>query len=162
VIRINEERTVTAAETKTQAGSDTQGTVDGTRRRSGSRRAASPGGRTRRTVRSADDVVASLTAMVDQLISENKRLKRELAQVERKAGAANLGQAAKTLSGLQRRVSRALAAPATSSRRRGSTQAGAAPRPRRRVTDPEVLQRRRDALAKARAALAAKRQSAKA
>jgi hypothetical protein len=161
VIPINEERTVTAAETKTQAGSDTQGTVDGTRRRSGSRRAANLGGRTRRTVRSADDVVASLTAMVDQLISENKRLKRELAQVERTAGAANLGQAAKTLSGLQRRVSRALAAPATS-RRRGSAQAGAAPRPRRRVTDPEVLQRRRDALAKARAALAAKRQSAKA
>jgi hypothetical protein len=161
VIPINEERTVTAAETKTQAGSDTQGTVDGTRRRSGSRRTATPGGRTRRTVRSADDVVASLTAMVDQLISENKRLKRELAQVERTAGAATLGQAAKTLSGLQRRVSRALAAPATS-RRRGSAQAGAAPRPRRRVTDPEVLQRRRDALAKARAALAAKRQSAKA
>jgi hypothetical protein len=107
--------------------------------------------RRRRPRQGTDDVVTSLTAMVDQLIAENRQLKRDLARAERVAGVSGLGQAAKTLSGIQRRISRALTtAPASRPRRAGA--AAAARRPRRRVTDPEVLQRRRDALAKARAA----------
>ena len=73
----------------------------------------------------------------------------------------NLAQATRTLSGLQRRVSRALADGAASRRRSGAAAIGAAPRPRRKVTDPEVLERRRQALVKARAARQAKREAAK-
>jgi hypothetical protein len=119
---------------------------------------AATGRRGRRSRASSEDVLASLTAMVDKLIDENRQLKRAVARAERAAGDANLGQAAKTLSGLQRRVSRALTAPpATRQRRGGSAQSN--PRPRPKVTDPEVLERRRQALSKARAALAAKRQA---
>jgi hypothetical protein len=102
-------------------------------------------------------VVADLTAMIDGLISENKRLKRELGRAERGAPDSGLGQASKALSGLRRRVSRALAGESGARRRRSAT-ATAGPRPRRKVTDPEVLQRRREALAKAREVRAAKRQ----
>ena len=59
------------------------------------------------------------------------------------------------VAGLERRVSQALA---SDGRGRGrGADAASAPRPRRRVTDPEVLEKRRAALAKARAARAAKR-----
>jgi hypothetical protein len=93
---------------------------------------------------------------VDQLIAENSELKRTIARAEKAQGAAGgLGQAAKTLSGLQRRVSQALASDG-SARGRGAAEA-ASPRPRSKVTDPEVLERRRAALVKARAARAAKR-----
>ena len=114
--------------------------------------------RTRRPQVSGEDLVAQLSAMVDRLIAENRDLKRVLARAERGAGD-GLGQAARALSGLQRRVSRALAAgPAGGRRGRGAqAEASSAPRPRRKVTDPEVLERRRAALAKARAARAAKR-----
>jgi hypothetical protein len=92
--------------------------------------------------------------MVDELISENKRLKRALAQAESAAGTSSgLGQATRTLSGLQRRLSRALSESPGARRQE-------APRPRRKVTDPEVLRRRQEALAKARAVRAAKRQAA--
>jgi hypothetical protein len=127
-------------------------------RRRQTRGATTTSRRRRRHRQSSDDVVTSLTGMVDQLIAENRQLKRDLARAERAAGAPGLGQAAKTLSGIQRRISRALTAVPASRLRRTAGAAGT-PRPRRRVTDPEVLQRRRDALAKARAALAAKRQA---
>jgi hypothetical protein len=105
-----------------------------------------------------EDVVASLSAMIDELISENRRLKRDLARAERGAAGSSLGQAGKALSGLQRRVSRALAGE-PGPRRRGSAAHSTSPRPRRKVTDPEVLQRRREALAKAREVRAAKRRA---
>jgi hypothetical protein len=103
-------------------------------------------------------VVASLTAMIEQLISENRRLKRDVASAERGAAGSSLGQASKALSGLQRRVSRALAEE-PGSRGRGSAATSVSPRPRRKVTDPQVLQRRREALAKAREVRAAKRRA---
>jgi len=70
-----------------------------------------------------------------------------------------VSQTARVLSGLQRRVSRAQAeVPAAGGRhRRAGADAAPAPRPRRRVTDPEVLEKRRAALARAQAARAAKR-----
>jgi hypothetical protein len=98
--------------------------------------------------------------MVDQLVKENRELKRAVALAQRAHGGVGLGQAAKALSGLQRRVSQALSSTATPRRGRGGAAETAAPRPRRKVTDPEVLERRRQALAKARAARAAKREAA--
>jgi hypothetical protein len=100
-----------------------------------------------------EDMVASLSEMVDRLITENRELKRAIARVQQGAGA-GLGQATKVLSGLQRRISQALSsgAPAARGQGRGAATAAPAPRPRRKVTDPEVLERRRAALAKARAA----------
>ena len=117
--------------------------------------------RTREPRPSGDALVAGLTEMVDRLIQENKDLKRELARVSKKEGSAgNLGQATKTLSGLQRRLSRALNETAAPRRRGAAVAAAPAPKPRRRVTDPEVLERRRQALVKARAARQAKREAA--
>jgi hypothetical protein len=106
--------------------------------------------------------VAQLTDMVDKLISENRELKRAIARAEKSVVGDGLGQATRALSGLQRRVSQALSsgAPAARGRGRGAAAEVPAPRPRRKVTDPEVLERRRQALAKARAARAAKREAA--
>src|SRR5437764_7375651 len=100
--------------------------------------------RSRRPQLGGDALVATLAEQVDLLIKENRDLKRALARAEKAQGGGGLGQAAKTLSGLQRRLSREL--DATTSRRRGAaTGPSPAPRPRRKVTDPEVLERRRQA-----------------
>ncbi|MBO0688045.1 MAG: hypothetical protein J2P40_00525 [Candidatus Dormibacteraeota bacterium] len=117
------------------------------RRRTRSADGASRGGRRPRA--SGDALVADLVENVDRLLAENRDLKRQLARLQRSAGTGDLGQSARTLAGLQRRVSRAL--DNTSSGRQARTQ------PRRKVTDPDVLEKRRAALAKARAARAAKR-----
>jgi hypothetical protein len=98
--------------------------------------------------------------MVDQLINENRQLKRALARAEKAQGGATLGQATKALSGIQRRLNRALDG-ASQTRRQRPAATAAASRPRRKVTDPEVLERRRQALTKARAARQAKRQAAR-
>jgi hypothetical protein len=123
-----------------------------------SRRSASAAGsstRARRPRPSGEDLVAQLTAMVDKLIAENRELKRAIARIEKSPVGGGLGEATRALSGLQRRVSRALGGDGGRGRR-GAAEAPA-PRPRRKVTDPEILERRRAALAKARAARAAKR-----
>jgi cell division septum initiation protein DivIVA len=129
----------------------TDETTTTTRRRA--RRSASTG-RTRRPRQSGDELLAQLTDQVDRLIAENRDLKRALARAQQAVGG-GLGQASRTLAGLQRRVSQALASDGRG-RGRGAAEAPA-PRPRRKVTDPEVLERRRASLAKARAARAAKR-----
>ena len=123
--------------------------------------AAGGGGRGRGARPTGGDLVASLSEMVDRLIKENRDLKRAIANAEKSVVGAGLGQATRVLSGLQRRVSQALSsgAPAARGRRGRGAAAEPAPRPRRKVTDPEVLERRRQALAKARAARAAKRQA---
>lgn len=130
------------------------------RRRARSAAATTAGtGRARRPRPSGDNLVAQLTAMVDWLIAENRELKRAIAKAEKAQGAAGgLGQAARALSGLQRRVSQALASDGRG-RGRGAADAVLASRPRRKVTDPELLERRRAALVKARAARAAKREA---
>jgi len=129
------------------------------RRRTRSRSSeGTPARRSRQPRLAGDALVASLADMVDQLIRENRELKKALARAESGAGGGSLGQSAKILAGLQRRVYRSLTADAAPRPRRGSADAST-PRPRRKVTDPEVLERRRQALAKARAARAAKRQA---
>jgi hypothetical protein len=112
--------------------------------------------RSRRPRPSGAELVDSLTEMVDRLLAENRDLKRALARAQQGAGT-GLGQAARALSGLQRRVSRALNSEGSGRGRQRAAGSEPAPRPRRKVTDPEVLERRRAALAKARAARAAKR-----
>ena len=106
--------------------------------------------------------MTSLAEMVDLLIKENRQLKRALARAEKTRGSGNLGQAAKALSGLQRRLTRALnSSPTPTTRRpRATTTAAASIRTRHNVTDPDVLERRRQALAKARAVRQASRRGA--
>jgi hypothetical protein len=135
--------------TAAQRRRTTDSTSDGTPRRS------------RRPRASGTDLLATLAEQVEQLIKENRQLKRALATAEKVQGpGAGLGQAAKVLSGLERRIGRALTAATTGGRRRASSATPSTRRPRRKVTDPEVLERRRASLAKARAARAAKREAA--
>jgi hypothetical protein len=115
--------------------------------------------RGRRPRLSGDALVTSLAGMVDLLIKENRQLKRALARAEKAGGSSNLGQAAKALSVLQRRVTRALNSSSTTRRSRATTTAAASTRSRRKVTDPDALERRRQALAKARAVRQAKRRA---
>jgi hypothetical protein len=96
--------------------------------------------------------------MITQLIKENRQLQRQIAKLSARSNGASSGAAERVLRSLERKVSRVVSGPATGSRRRRSTAATAAvSRPRRKITDPEVLAKRRDALAKARAVRAEKR-----
>ena len=104
--------------------------------------------------------MTSLAEMVDLLIKENRQLKRALARAEKAQGSGNLGQAGKALSGLQRRITRALDSSPSIQRQRSTTTAAASIRTRRKVTDPDVLERRRQALAKARTVRQARRRGA--
>jgi hypothetical protein len=116
--------------------------------------------RGRRPRLSGDALVTSLAEMVDLLIKENRQLKRALARAEKARGSGNLGQTANALSGLQRRLTRALDSSPTTRPPRSTTTAAASIRRRRKVTDPDVLERRRQALAKARAVRQASRRGA--
>jgi hypothetical protein len=142
--------TTTATMTTETAGAVEDVAGEPVRRARRTRRPDAPAAQRGRGPRlTGDALVANLAEMVDQLVRENRELKRSLARAGQEQGGLGLGQAAKTLAGLQRRVSRALSpSPATGTRRR------------REVTDPEVLAVRRQALAKARAARAAKREAA--
>jgi hypothetical protein len=136
----------------TTINSDTETAEEGAAAPRRSRRRSSDGAVTARRGRrprvSGDAVVAELEKWVDQLIEENRELKRRLAAAE---GGASMGEATKTLAGSQRRVQRALeSAPAGRGRRTAAP--AAPPKPRRKVTDPVLLERRRAALAKAREA----------
>jgi len=110
-----------------------------------------PAPKRRRSRLSRDALVTSLAEMVDLLIKENRQLKRALARAETAQGSGNLGQAAKALSGLQQRLTRALDSSTTTRRPRTTTTAVPSNRTRRKITDPDMLERRRQALAKARA-----------
>src|SRR5258708_39188356 len=88
-------------------------------RRSASTPAAAPR-RGQRASLAGDALIANLAEMVDQLIKENRDLKRALARAEKGEGGGNLGQAARTLSGLQRRLNRALESAPAGRRRRGA------------------------------------------
>jgi hypothetical protein len=114
--------------------------------------------RGRRPRLSGDALVTSLAGMVDLLIKENRQLKRALARAEKASGTGNLGQAGKALAGLQRRLTQALDSSSTTRRPRSTATAGTGTR--RKVSDPDVLEGRRLALAKARAARQAKRRAA--
>jgi hypothetical protein len=77
--------------------------------------------RSRRPRFSRVALVTSLAEMVDLLIKENRQLKRAVARAEKTRGSGNLGQATKALSGLQRRLTRALNSSMTTRRQRPTT-----------------------------------------
>jgi hypothetical protein len=97
--------------------------------------------------------------MISALIKENRDLKRQIDRASRQTISDSSGTADRLLRSIQRRITRAGEGDRTSARRR-SVAAAPASRTRRKITDPEVLERRRQALAKARAARAAKRATA--
>jgi cell division septum initiation protein DivIVA len=97
-----------------------------------------------RSTGSATALIDDLTSSIEKLIQENKTLKREVSRLE---SSGDSQMSTRSLASLQRKAAQALGTKASNGR---STR-------RRRVTDPDVLERRRQALAKARQALAAKR-----
>ncbi len=98
--------------------------------------------------------LGALDGMVNDLISKNKQLRREIAQLRRTAApdAATVGESA--LRPLHRKLERAVSSVAStpSSRRRRAEVAARPSRTRRKLTDPVVLEKRRQALTKARQA----------
>ena len=104
-------------------------------------------------------VLADVDRMISALIKENRELQRQIEKLSRQALGATSGTAERVLRSIQRRISSAVDGRATTRRRR-SVPAAPVSRTPRKITDPEVLERRRQALAKARAARAAKRASA--
>jgi hypothetical protein len=136
-----------------------------------SRRRRSPGARnsdaktsssTRRSrgVRQPTErVLSELDQMVSALIKENRELHRQIDQLSRRAIGATSGTAERALRSIQRRISGVVEG-GTRTRPRRSATAAPVSKTRRKVTDPQVLERRRQALAKAREARAAKRASA--
>jgi hypothetical protein len=103
-------------------------------------------------------VLADLDRMISALIKENRELQRQIDKLSRQALGATSGTAERVLRSIQRRISSAVDGRATTRRR--SARAASVSRTPRKITDPEVLEKRRLALAKARAARAAKRASA--
>jgi hypothetical protein len=104
-------------------------------------------------------VLADLDRMISALIKENRELHRQIDKLIRQALGPTSGTAERALRSLQRRISSAVDGWAPTRRRRPVPAASVSRTPRK-ITDPELLERRRQALAKARAARAAKRASA--
>ena len=107
---------------------------------------------------------AELKTLVDSLIKENQRLKKQLLRVEAKATGGAGAAVTRGLGAIARKLEKALGASSTSSRTRRNTstapkatrRSAAAPTPRK-PTSPETQAKRLAALAKAREARAAKR-----
>jgi len=104
-------------------------------------------------------VVADIDRMISALIKENRDLQRQIDKLNRQAVGSTSGAAERTLRSIQRRISGAVDGGRTTRRRRSVAPAPVSRMPRK-ITDPEVLDRRRQALAKAREARAAKRAGA--
>jgi hypothetical protein len=105
----------------------------------------------------ADQVLAELEPMISALIKENRQLHRQIDKLSKQTVGAASGTAERALRSLERRVRGSLDGPTATGRRR---LAGPTSTPRRKVTDHELLERRRQALAKAREVRAAKRVAA--
>jgi hypothetical protein len=101
--------------------------------------------------------VADLDRMISALIKENRDLQRQVDKLSRQAAGTASGTAERALRSIQRRISGAVDSGTTTRRRRSASKVR---RTRGKITDPELLERRRQALAKAREARAAKRTSA--
>jgi hypothetical protein len=115
--------------------------------------------RRQRVLQATPSVLADLDRMIFTLIKENRELQRQIDKLSRQALGATSGTAERALRSIQRRISGVVDGRATTRRRRLVPEAPESRTPRK-ITDPEVLERRRQALAKARAARAAKRASA--
>jgi hypothetical protein len=104
-------------------------------------------------------VLADVDRMISALIKENRELQRQIEKLSRQALGVTTGTAERALRSIQRRISSVVDGRATTRRRRPVPAAPVSRAPRK-ITDPEVLEKRRQALTKARAARAAKRASA--
>lgn len=121
-----------------------------------------PVARKNRRVRNGSGSVDKLKTMVDSLIKENQRLKRQLVRLEAQSVGRTVTAATRGLSTIARRLERALD-PASVAGRGGRRTRGTAsrgnlstsPRPRKPAS-PETQAKRLAALAKAREARAAK------
>jgi cell division septum initiation protein DivIVA len=113
---------------------------------------------------SSGTVLEQLTTSIDALVRENKSLKRQIARLEAKGVTAGTSASERTLLSIKRSVDRALDGGGRVSGGAGRQRAAAAQqtRTRRRITDPTILEARRQALARARQALAEKRAASKA
>jgi hypothetical protein len=109
----------------------------------------------------ADQVLAKLEPMILALIQENRELHRQIDKLSKQqAVGAAPGTVERALRSLERRIIGSLDGGITTGRRRSGRVTASESRAKRKVTDPELLERRRQALAKAREARAAKRASA--
>jgi hypothetical protein len=106
-----------------------------------------------------EGVLADLDRMISALIKENRELHRQIDKLSRQAVSASSGPAERALRSLQRRISGTVEVGRKSSGRR-SVPTAPVSRRRGKITDPELLERRRQALAKAREVRAAKRAGA--
>jgi hypothetical protein len=117
--------------------------------------------RSRRVGRqSAEQALAELEPMISALIKENRELHRQIDKLSKQSVGAGSAAAEHALRSLERRVRGRLDGRTATGRKRSAGGAASTPRARRKVTDPELLERRRQALAKAREARAARRASA--
>ena len=103
-------------------------------------------------------VLADLDRMISALIKENRELHRQFDKLSRQALGATSGTAERALRSIQRRISSAVDGRATTRRRR-SVSFGCGEQYAAQDHRSGSAERRRQALAKARAALAAKRAS---
>jgi hypothetical protein len=126
--------------------------------RNTSARASSSTRRGRGARQTTEHVLADLDRMVSALIKENRELSRQIDRFSSRAVGTASGTVERTLRSIQRRVSGAVYGRTTTGRRRSTARPVA--RTRGKITDPELLERRRQALAKAREARSAKRASA--
>jgi hypothetical protein len=106
--------------------------TDGPRRR-GRRPSGTTGTRTaRRQQPGGPELVESLNQMIDQLIKENRELKRQIDRIATQGTTIATGSVERTLRGIQRRLERATVP--TPRRRRGTATTGTR---RRRRTQPD-------------------------
>src|SRR5919204_1692721 len=109
---------------------------------------------TRRARQPAQQVLAELEPMISALIKENRELHRQIDKLSKQTVGAGSGTVERALRSIERRISGSLDGETTTGRRRSARVTSTTAR--RRVTDPQVLERRRQALAKAREVRAAK------
>jgi hypothetical protein len=105
-----------------------------------------------------EQVLAELEPMISALIKENRELHRQIDKLSKQTVGADSGTVERALRSIQRRISGSLDVGMTTGRRH-SLRATSVTKARRKVMDPQVLERRRQALAKAREVRAAKRAS---
>jgi pimeloyl-ACP methyl ester carboxylesterase len=111
--------------------------------------------RSRRARQPIEAVVAELDRLVSALIKENRDLRRQVDRLSRQAAAGiTSASVERTLRSIVRRLRNAVGSGQRTGRRRSASPGTST---RGGTTDPELLERRRQALAKAREALAAKR-----
>lgn len=74
--------------------------------------------RRRRSAAAGTGALDALSALVDQLIKENRALRRKVTKVEAQLAKAGAGQASKTIAAMERKVRRAIEPPAAPKTRR--------------------------------------------